>query len=93
MTDWHALQPGDEITVMDSDDAAKILKVNDHVYVIKREFDGAWQDTVWIRPVGGAWGVARTSDSLGTPADSLEKAIDDGIHRSREALNRYRPGD
>ena len=77
---------------MDSDDAVKIVRIDDH-YVIKREFDGAWQNTVWIRPLGGLWSVSRRIDSAGTRADNLEMAVEGGVQCSREALNRYRPGE
>lgn len=90
MNDWSALTPGDEATIIDDGIEVRVVHPKTGVYVVRRHFDGAWQDVAWVRSIGSAWGVARELDSLGTPAENLQAGIELGVLKSREALNRYR---
>lgn len=86
MTDWNALTPG-SIEQLDDNGAAVLVEhPKDGVFVIRRHFDGSWQDTVWVRQIGVGWGVSRELGAMGTIANDLVSAIEVGIVRSREAL-------
>jgi hypothetical protein len=86
MTDWKTLPAGAIEEVDDNGVNVQVHHPKDGLFVIRRFFDGAWQDTVWVRQVGVGWGVSRALGVLGTPADDLPAAIAEGIIRSREAV-------
>lgn len=86
VTDWNAFAPGDEVDVDDDGSTAKVVYFKEGVVIVRRYFDGSWQDTVWIRQIGGDWGVARELGAMGTRAPDLLTAISNGIQRSREAI-------
>lgn len=86
MTDWNALSVGATEEVLDNGAKIRVHRAEDAVFIIRRYFDGAWQNTVWIREVGVGWGVSRELGVMGTPVDTLLSAIDEGVIRSREAI-------
>lgn len=90
MTDWNALPAGATEEVDDNGADVQVHRAKDDVFVIRRFFDGAWQDTVWVRRVGVGWGFSRAIGVLGTPADDLLAAIAEGIIRSRAAVRNLR---
>jgi len=85
MTDWTALAPGTTEEVDDDGTTVRVHHPKEGVFIIRRFFDGAWQNAVWIFPVSDVWSVSRKSDSLGIRADDLPSAIDKGVVLSREA--------
>jgi len=86
MTDWNALPVGATEEVLDNGGNVQVHRSEDTVFIVRRYFDGAWQNTVWIRKVGLAWGVSRELGVLGTPVDNLLSAVGEGVIRSREAI-------
>lgn len=88
MTDWTALSIGASEEVDDEGSRVKVQRAKDGVYVIRRFFDGSWQDAAWVRQVDVGWGISRELGTFGTPAEDLSAAITEGIVRSREAIRR-----
>lgn len=86
MNDWTTLSIGASEEVDDDGSRVQVQHAKDRVFVIRRFFDGAWQDTAWVRQVGLGWGVSRELGSLGTPAEDLSAAVAEGIVLSRQAI-------
>jgi hypothetical protein len=86
MTEWNTLPVGATKEVDDNGAGVHVHHPKDGVFVIRRFFDGAWQNTVWVRQGDIGWGVSREVGTLGTPAEDLLAAITAGIIRSREAV-------
>lgn len=89
VTDWNTFAPGDEADVNDDGSTAKVVCPKKGVLIVRRFFDGSWQNTVWIRQIDGDWGVARELGAVGTRMPDLSAAVSEGILRSREALKKH----
>ncbi|WP_146079353.1 MULTISPECIES: hypothetical protein [unclassified Rathayibacter] len=86
MFDWFTIPHGKSIEVDREGRTIQVHHSNHDLFVVQRFFDGTWQDTVWVRRLGGSWRVSREPNSIGIHAPDLASAVEAGLARSGEAL-------
>lgn len=85
MTDWNAIAPGAYEELDDDGRRVRVEHRDETLFVVRRNFEGGWQQTAWVHKSGDGWRVSRQAHVVGDYKEELDAAIRMGIELSRPA--------